>query len=316
MLEQIVCDTEGDPNLEAECAQQAVDEGAAAVIGSIFISGADAYAILEAAGIPVIGGVINTQADFTSPVSFPTGSGLVGSAANLSAGLADAGATTLATVYVDLPQAAAIPMFGNAGLARYSLEYSVTVPVPLGAPDMATYVAAATSGGVDGVSIFLSGQDALNFVVALKQANPDMITAIMMSQMDETLAALGASAEGLIFPASYPTNMEDPAVQRYYADMEAAGAEETGGNASAVYAGVLVFAEVAAGLDEVTGPAMLAALPTAGVIDVGLIGPLDFSQGGLLSLPRLFQACHGLAVIENGEPVGLGSRNFLTGEAC
>ena len=61
---------------------------------------------------------------------------------------------------------------------------------------------------------------------------------------------------------------------------------------------------------------MLAALPAAGVIEVGLLGPLDFSQGGILQMPRLFQACTAASHIENGEVVGGTRVNFLTGEAC
>ena len=204
LIEQIVCDTEGDPNKEAECAQQAVDEGVAAVVGAIFLSGADAYPILEAASIPVIGVVANTQSDFVSPVSFPVTGSIVGSAAILAAALADGGSEHIAAVYVDLPAAAAVPMFATAGLARFGLAIEANVPVPYGAPDMATYVAAATTGATDGVVVFLSGQDALNFVTALKQAAPDMPVAMMMSQMEDTLAALGDAAEGLIFPLGVP----------------------------------------------------------------------------------------------------------------
>src|SRR5690606_8836962 len=105
-------------------------------------------------------------ADFTSPVSFPLYGGIVTASAGLADALvSEAGATSVSLARIDLAAAAAIGVFANVALGRNDLAVTNDVAIPVGAPDMATYVASALEGGTDGVLVGLSGQDATNFII-------------------------------------------------------------------------------------------------------------------------------------------------------
>ncbi len=52
-LKVVVCNTNNDPNLAEQCARDAVDDDAAAVVGMFSTFGPQMYPILEAAQIPV-----------------------------------------------------------------------------------------------------------------------------------------------------------------------------------------------------------------------------------------------------------------------
>src|SRR5262249_57030493 len=58
----------------------------------------------------------------------------------------------------------------NIGLTRYHLKVAGTVQVPMGAPDMAPYVAAATAHGADALALILPQEDGTNFIQAAKAA--------------------------------------------------------------------------------------------------------------------------------------------------
>src|SRR5689334_19655693 len=73
-----VCNTNNDPNTAAQCARDAVDKHAAAVVGGFSTLSSSIYPVLEAANIPSIGQTPSEPTPFVSPVSFTTQSGIPG----------------------------------------------------------------------------------------------------------------------------------------------------------------------------------------------------------------------------------------------
>ena len=69
-----VCDSDLNPNKETGCFQQAVTDHDVAVVGSFLLFGTG-MKLLQAAGIPFVGGNGTTIAEYTNPVSFPADSG-------------------------------------------------------------------------------------------------------------------------------------------------------------------------------------------------------------------------------------------------
>jgi ABC-type branched-subunit amino acid transport system substrate-binding protein len=91
----LTCNDHNDSVTAARCAQRAADEGVVAVVGS-YSQHADAFLPpLEGAGIPYIGGYGNTNAEFTSPLSYPVNGGQATLLAGLGKALAGCGPVAL-----------------------------------------------------------------------------------------------------------------------------------------------------------------------------------------------------------------------------
>ena len=137
-VQVIRCDTKADPNVATECGRKAVAEGVVAMVGNLTIYGGRFMPLMAKHKIASIGLEPATADDFSSPASFPIGGGAPVQFAGLGAALAEAGATKIVLARQDIPAAAGVAPFVNAGLKRFDLTMR-DVPVPLGAPDMAPY---------------------------------------------------------------------------------------------------------------------------------------------------------------------------------
>lgn len=318
-IEVVPCDTKTDPNEAAGCGRRAVDEGVVSLVGSLTPLAGSFMPTLAENKIPSVGNLPVTPDDFTSPASFPIDGGLV----TISAGLGDAmaldGATKISVVRVDLPLAGAIRQFANAGLARHDLEVVNDISVPQGAPDMAPYVAAALADGADALLVGLFGQDATNFLVALRQQDSNVKVGLVTTDLDGIISALESEAEGMIVTSPVlPRSSEDPAVAEYLADIEAAGFDDPGNYRINAYAATMAFAEIARDLPEITSTAVFDALSTATGVSIGLSPDLQFTTGGGGGLPRVFNPCVIYLEVTDGEleTISDGFVDTFSGEPC
>jgi ABC-type branched-subunit amino acid transport system substrate-binding protein len=318
-IELVECNLGGDPNAARDCGNQAVSEGVVAVVGPVSANAGEYFPILEAAQIPVVGNVPAAAADFTSPASFPLYGGLV----SASGGLADvlvseAGASVISLGRIGIDAGAAIAIFANQALSRNGLAVKNDVSVPIGAPDMATYVAAALEGGTNGVLVGLLGQDATNFIIALRQASPDTPISATTTDFAAVIEALGDAADGIYVTSFFDNATTNADGYAYYSDaMEAAGFDDLTGFRTNSFSAVEAVAEVIAPLPEKTGAALYAALPTVTGLDLTLLPPLQFTTPAG-AIPRVFNVCGYYQQLEGGEFVTLGDGfiDMFTGEPC
>ena len=319
-IEVLECDLGNDPNTARDCGQQAVDAGVVAAIGPVSANAGEYTPLLEAAKIPLIGNVPAAAADFTSAISFPLYGGIVTASAGLADVLAsDGGATTISLARIDLAAAAAISTFANVALERSGLEVNNDIGIPVGAPDMATYVASVLEGGTDGVLVGLTGQDATNFIIQLRQTNPEVPISATTTEFTAVVEALGDAADGIYVTGFFEDDTTNPeAYDQFVADLEAAGFDEDGGFRNNSYSAVQLVAEVLGGLTEHSGPALLAALPAVDGLDLPLLPPLQFVEGGVGGIPRLFNPCGMYRQLDGGDYTTLtdGFIDMLTGEPC
>lgn len=316
-LEQ--CDLKNDPNAARECGNKAVADGVVAVVGPVSANAGEYFPILEAAQIPVVGNVPAAAADFTSPASFPLYGGIV----SASGGLADvlvsqAGAKVISLARIDLAAASAIAIFANQSLSRDGLAVKNDVSIPVGAPDMATYVASVLQGGTDGVLVGLAGQDATNFIIALKQANPDIPISATTTDFAGVIDALGPAANGIYVTSFFNNATTDPdGFGKYQAAMEAAGFKELTGFRTNSYSAVQVVAKVLEPLADKTAAALYAALPTVTGLQVDLLPPLQFTTPAG-AIPRVFNVCGLYQQLQDGEFTTLtdGFVDMFTGKPC
>ncbi|HEY5836512.1 MAG TPA: ABC transporter substrate-binding protein [Streptomyces sp.] len=75
-LKVLTCNERNDSVAVTQCAQQAADAGAVAVVGSYSQKGSSFTTALESAGIPYIGGYGIAQDEFQSVVSYPVNGGM------------------------------------------------------------------------------------------------------------------------------------------------------------------------------------------------------------------------------------------------
>ena len=316
-VEIITCDTKNDPNVAAECGRKAVSEGIVAMVGNLTLYGSQFMPLMAKHKIASIGLEPTTAADFTSPASFPSEGGAPVNFAGLAATLAESGAKKIVLARVDIPQAAAVAQFVNAGLKRFHLKMR-DVPIPVGAPDMSPYAAAALKDGTDGVVVTETDQDAVNFVVAVRQVNPKIKIALISNSLAEVIRALGKDGEGIIETASETIALKNRAERQYEKDMKAAGYSDVTGFRLASYAGVQLLRTVAQRLPRITAPAVFNALHEARNVTTGFTPPLQFMTGGVAGLPRVFNACMLSMRIMDGKPVPITGKfeNAFTGKEC
>jgi len=258
-------------------------------------------------------------AGFASPASFPLSGGIVATSGGLAlelATLANSKAVSLARI--DVAAASAIAIFANQALAPLGLKVINDVSIPVGAPDMSTYVASVLQGGTDGVLVGLSGQDATNFIIALKQSNPTIPIAAVTTDFSGVLKALGDSANGIYVTSTFNNETTDPTgFGKYQAAMEAAGFKDLTGFRSNSYSAVQVVAEVLTGLPDKTAAALYAKLPTVTGLKVDLLPPLQFTTPAG-AIPRIFNVCGLFQQLEGGEikTLSTGFVDMFTGKPC
>jgi branched-chain amino acid transport system substrate-binding protein len=320
----LVCDTNNDPNTAAECGRTAVDEGVVALIGSITPHSGSFMPLMVENKIPSLGVIVASADDFTSAASFPITGGLPATAGNLPRFLADDGAKKISIARVDLAAAAIIPSFADATLAKVGQTLNNDVPVPQNAPDMSSYVEAALANGTDGILVAVSGQDAVNFVQAAKQADPSVKLAVISTEPGAFRDALGADAAGIIQGPAYlpPLSVKTPEGTRFQKDMKAAGYKETTGFRLNSWVSMQVLAQVAEGVPDVTSAAIFDALNTTTGLETGLTPPLQWTTSADvgLPLPRIFNACElAVKLTKKGQKVKPVTGAFFdayTGQDC
>jgi ABC-type branched-subunit amino acid transport system substrate-binding protein len=291
----LVCDTNNDPNTAAECGRKAVDEGVVALIGVLTPHSAGFMPLMEENKIPSIGVVAAGAADFTSPAAFPVTGGLPATAGDLPRFLADDGAEKVSLARIDLAAAAIIPTFANTTLGKVGQSLNNDVPVPESAPDMSSYAEAALANDTDGIVVALSGQDAVNFVQAAKQSDPDVKIAVISTEPGAFQEALGDDAAGIIqAPAILPPkSVKTEEGGRFLKEMKAAGYDDVSGFRSNSWLSMQVLKQVADPLPEVTSAAVFDALNTTTNLETGLTPPLQWTTPAEvgLPLPRIFNTC-------------------------
>jgi branched-chain amino acid transport system substrate-binding protein len=324
-LDVIVCDTENDPAVTTDCANSAIDDGAVAVAGSLSVQQTAYYPILEEDGIPNIGNNPAGLDDYTSPNSFPIIGGAIVSPAGLASALAEEGYENISVARIGIAEGAVIGTFANQALQQYGLSVVNDIPVDPGTADMAPSVTAALEGGTDAVIVAMAADDALNFVVTLKQTDPDIGIALVATETDRLVEALGDESNGILESTQlYPLEFDTQANTDYVDALAAIGVEDTGGQRRNAYEGIVLAAQIASGIKgKITAAKMFTAMEQAQDVSIGVTPPLQWTTSadiGPLSatVTRIFNVCSIALELQDGEATALSDTftDSFTGEEC
>ena len=325
-IEVIVCNTENDVVKFIDCQRQGIDEGVIAMVGWAGSETADAFALLEEAGIAALGVVTGDQPSLTSPNSFSTNNGAIGQFFGLPAAFRAAGATKASAVVPDVGGAAIAQIQGmwSLGLIQIGIEDGGFVPVPGDVTDMSPVVGTATAGGVDGVAASLIGDLNTRFIQTLRELAPDVKLIIPGGQLDpDIIADIADVAEGALVVSWYPPfSAADtiPGIAQYLAEMEAFDPNQQVTDQSVGYwLAAYLFGEFAkqivASGQELTSQSMLDALSSASEVDtLGLTPTLDFTQPPAIPFPmdRMFNVNSVFTTLVDGELILWDPENPFT----
>ncbi|MFZ4300603.1 ABC transporter substrate-binding protein [Streptomyces cinereoruber] len=144
-LRVLTCNERNTSEGAADCARQAIDQKAVAVVGSYSQHGRDFMNALEAAGIPYVGGYGVTDDEFTSPLSYPVNGGqasLVAGHGMQLAGVCD----KVALVRPDTVDGDRLPSLLDSGLRRAKHGGALDIPAAEDAAEYTRQAGRARSG--------------------------------------------------------------------------------------------------------------------------------------------------------------------------
>ncbi|MEV5958885.1 ABC transporter substrate-binding protein [Streptomyces sp. NPDC051987] len=225
-LKLVTCNDHNSSVGAASCAQRAVDEDVAAVVGSYSQFGDSYFAPLEGAAIPYIGGYGASNEEFTSPVSYPVNGGSLTLLAGLGEALADScGPVTLVrpdTIAGDqLPQlldsglragghAKAIDQLAAENLTEYDAQSQKAVESASSDPSRTGCVVPELGGRT--ATFMDSFQRA-------RQGHPTVKTAAEIGSVDQTVINSTGGARGP-YEGSYITGWYPVASDRRWDEMK------------------------------------------------------------------------------------------------
>jgi|HubBroStandDraft_6_1064221.scaffolds.fasta_scaffold181553_2 branched-chain amino acid transport system substrate-binding protein len=317
-----VCDSNLNPNQETACFQKAVTDHVVAVAGSFLLFGTG-MKLLQAAGIPFIGGNGTTLAEFTNPISFPADSGEIGWYYGEAALLKGAGVTKPAIMYCDTAACDLSVQYaqdewtqsGGAGTIKKVLT-------PLAQPQYTAQAAAVATGGTNGVLLASATQAIPKMVTDLRQANFTGPVALIDSFVDSsTVSAMGSYANGLLV-----SGLLDPVTQTSNSGVEAFVKAMNSEDPSAAKDGLSehswngfdLFGQVAKTISgDITAASLLKALQGVTTpITLGLFGQWvtpQASNAPISQYPRLSKDALSYIPekIEGGQLMATGPRVYL-----
>ncbi|MGW2619006.1 ABC transporter substrate-binding protein [Streptomyces sp. NPDC001500] len=237
-LKVLTCNENNDAVSTSKCARRAVKEHAVAVVGSYSQHSDAFFPHLEGAGIPYIGGYGVTNAEFTSPLSYPVNGG----PSSLLAGLGKELAASCGPVSLVRPDTIAgdsLPTMLDAGLTAGGHHEAADQRAPEDAAEYATEAETAlahatgdgngTGGGAGGQGrekgngkeagcvVTALGERTSTFMDSFRRTrddHPEVRTATVLGSVDQTVIdAAGAGSgpfEGAYVTGWYP-EANDPA---------------------------------------------------------------------------------------------------------
>jgi branched-chain amino acid transport system substrate-binding protein len=269
-IDVVVCNDMNDPNNAAACAQQAVSQNVAAVVGASSLENTSSvFPVLAQAGIPEIAPEALGIDELTSKDAFLLNGDVPSMNAACAWEIAKAGATNIKTVQTDAAAAAAQVPFVNDGLKPFSLKAGAVVKIPTNTVDYSPYAASALSGNTNGLVLLQDHAGTEQILAQMAQLGADFtsvkVCAPYNQLTEQGVASIGAAANNVYVSSAYPSRTSAalaPVVAQLQAwDKSILLADPTFNS----WYGTQLFAKVAATIKNgpVTGRAVLKALNTS-----------------------------------------------------
>jgi ABC-type branched-subunit amino acid transport system substrate-binding protein len=310
------CDTQEATNQEQSCIRKLVADKVAVILAPLILSDQSgaSYQIASKAGIPVVGTLGLSPAEFSTPGVFPMSSGIPGWAYGAIEHLVSGGAKKIAllgssdgaSVFLDQIASGALKLAGRTPAHVVNDDLSAD-------PTWSAGAAKAIADGVDGVFVAASPNQIPPAVRALEQAGfTGKISSIMADFPAAILKALGSAANGVEVTSQVAliSDTANTGVAGFLADINKYAPKTTlDEQTEGAWASAQLFAKVMASASDFSAAAILNAFSTlAAPIDVAIAGPYVVKDVKpiLATFPRIFNPTVENGVIQNGTLVSDG----------
>jgi branched-chain amino acid transport system substrate-binding protein len=280
-LNLIVCDSQANPNVAVECANQMVSSHVLYVDTDFSNEGDSFMPVLRSAGIPVMTGTPVGTDELSFPNSYVLGSGTTidGGAAAMCAKL---GATKIGIAQLDVAGLAPLVNLTYKTIAPFGLTQantSITL-IPPTAVDLSVYAAALIQKSNCIVQILGPNQE-VSLAAAVHSQDPSIPIVAPANTSVAQWQTIGKLADNVCENASSPpaTLTGAPGIVQYNAEMDAYNKSGTrDGISIAGWASVHLAAKVLAKVANPTAATYMQALNAAGTISVPPLPPLNFTK--------------------------------------
>ena len=309
-LNVVTCNDNNTPTGATQCADQAVSLHVAAVVGDESLYQSSILPILATAHIPSLGSINNSSAEETAPNSFTFTSGTI---LQVEGGLTDMinrGYNKFALTYYNVPSSgptvngakALIPTLGNK-----TGRVVAAIPVSPSQTDMSSITSEIQQSGANAVVLLLdSAHDDLILESNYQAGVPaTKLPAIDAQVSASDLKTLGVAANGVytlsnVIPL---TSTNYAAVRRVVKDFKAVHYSgpitEYGEQA---WAATIAAADAMTKLKVYTPGQLLAAVPNAGTINVGILAPFNWGKPLTSQLPsKDYNPYFVFSIVKNGK---------------
>ena len=308
-LEIDVCNGKVDPNATMACVQQAIDDDVVAILGGECQFGDAVFPVLEEAGIPWIGTFQRTEADNTSPNSYPVLAPNAGAFGAQGQVAHEEGADKVSIIRVDVASAVQVAAVVEQTVEAAGGTAGAEVVV---APDAADFGPAVeqASGGGEGLAVLLGSQATAPLIKAIRDAGLDadefpvsVNSAGLPADLTSTLDV--SYTDDLLVVDLVPLAADDPQLAEY-ADLMRDEDSDVNVTSRAVstFLSYLTLDNLAESLDgEVAASTVRNVLDEGGPVDTGWGDPIDFGKPTPLneSLQRVFRSTYYLSTFQGGE---------------
>jgi ABC-type branched-subunit amino acid transport system substrate-binding protein len=218
-LKVVICNDHNNSVHAAKCARRAAKENVVAVVGSYSQYADSFFPVLEGAGIPYIGGYGITNAEFTSPLSYPVNGGQPTLLAGLGRELADE-CGPVALVRPDTIAGDELPTLINSGLKAGGHPEATDLRAAEDATEFSVQTAqalerASADPAKKGCVVPALGDRTSTFMDSFRRAReeyPGVRTGTVLGNADQTVidASGGASGpfEGAYITGWYPVETD------------------------------------------------------------------------------------------------------------
>jgi ABC-type branched-subunit amino acid transport system substrate-binding protein len=323
-IEVIGCDDQSNPNVGAQCAQQAVREHVAALLGVFTLVGTSIWPIINAAGIPEIGLVQYGPLDMTSPNAWPvTPAAPVANASSFGYLAKAKGCKAIADIQADAGSNSQVPLaLDKAASAAAGVKYvgPYLLPATQGLAN-APAIARSVTSKADCANI-ADGQNGIILMKAILQQDPSFKFATnQLSLPTDWVTQLGSQASAAYgLGGLAPDTSTAPGMVEYLKEMKAKASSDTLSEFSKLaWASWYAFAQVASTIKgPVTAQSVTAALGKASSVSTeGMTPAVDFTKRTqFASISRIYSTKLFVLGAQDGRAAQVGlvdARAYLPG---
>jgi len=277
-VEVVVCNSKSDPALDAQCAQEFIDEGVIAVTGLSPTWGDNGLPIIAAAGIPFVGLPIS-NAEFIGDGSYPITGGSASAFPALAKYFIDKGIKKASIIYADLAagKLAADALLGDP-LREAGVEVT-EIPEKVGAADFTPAVVQANEGDPDVIFLLFSGPDCVRILQAASQVGvqASMAGAGSCAEEDTFDEVDDSIIEGAIFNSDTAYYVaKDPDAKLYRKALKKYSKAKPSGFSGATFSSVMTLKTIGDELgDQLSAQAVMDRLANADGIPVFMATELN-----------------------------------------